>query len=265
MPKSSVRPRVRFWLLAAAWLAACGTVESEPVAAVDASSPDAMSTDAMAAPDAAVLTAACSQDPSCGEVETISSVDDLIAVTRRCPTWDAVLVDRYRNRTATIRVGSDIEVCVGHIPLPLDCSGGIPCEAGVRLEVDRFLAGVDSSVGCPGGVVLAAGARFRIRYDVMPGGQRSQFRVPNLRFERACDAACSPSERRCDGNGGCYPADEVCFACGRGTQEQCACRSPDNGVIGDCESCAIRGEGTVSPGHCLGGSCTRDACATCPC
>lgn len=267
----SPRRQLALAALAAASIAACGSVSDKPGRAdsgptsPDAALPDGSITDA-ASPDAASpLEPTCEPQPACGDAGQVGSLDELLGAIGQCAAWGSAEVDLFRRRTPALQTSATFAVCPEDIALPSDCETGDPlCNAGIAITVDPGLTGVEATVAC-GGAQLAAGVRFRLRYNIDPPVFGNQFRTAHLHFERPCQSECAPGESLCEESSTCYPEYEVCFACGRGTVEECACRSPDNGVLADCTECSYQQGDIVVPGQCVSGVCEFEPCETCPC
>lgn len=268
-----VSPRRELLLaaLAAASIAACGSVSDKRGGAdagsmpPDAAPSDGSVADAASADAAAPLEPTCEAQPACGDAGQVGSLEALLGAIDQCAAWGNAEVDLFRRRTPALQTSAAFAVCPEDIDLPPDCETGDPlCNAAIAITVDPRLTGVDATVAC-GGAQLAAGVRFRLRYNIDPPTFGNQFRTAHLHFERPCQSECEPGEYLCEESSTCYLADEVCFACGRGTVEECACRSPDNGVIGDCTECFYQQGDVIFPGQCVSGVCEQDPCDTCPC
>jgi len=266
-------------LLSAAWLgmaslAGCGSVSDPSGSASDAAptdaaagAPDAAAADAAIPADAAIqiVPATCEEPVVCGYAGEIENPADLVAVAGSCETWGDATVDLFRRRTPTFLASRDLSVCPADFPLPSDCLEGKPlCNAALRISVDPGLTGAAETASC-NGAQIAAGARFRVRFNMEPPNLGNPRRTAHIHFERACDAACVEGEHRCEANDSCYLDGDVCFACGYGTLEECACRTPDNGVLDDCTECVVSYGDAIYLSQCVGGTCPQDACSTCPC
>lgn len=252
---------------------ACGSVSSADDAgtAADASGGnDAAVSDG--APDgspidAAIVEANCAASPVCASAGTVATKEDIAAVGQRCATWGEEFVDSLRPRTPTLETTQATSICPGDFALPDDCSEG-NCFAAILVTVDPELSGVDPIQACKGGVQLAAGARFRLRFNLEPEQPGQPFQTAHIHFERPCDADCLPAERRCDANDNCYPGNEVCFACGYGGLEECACRDPDNENLPECSECVYILFNQEFTGRCVADSCVAppaDPCEFCIC
>jgi hypothetical protein len=208
----------------------------------------------------------CDETPVCAYAGEIGSVADIVAVAEACATWGEAEIDSLRRRTPTFLVSQSFSVCPEDFSLPADCSSGTPlCRANLFISVDPELSGVDATAACSG-AQFAAGSRFRARFHIEPPRFGNQFRVAHIQFERPCEAACVDGESRCDANQNCYLDSEVCFSCGRGTREECACRSPDNGILLDCTECRVRYDDAILISQCIDGTCGEvDPCETCTC
>lgn len=227
--------------------------------------PDGSSSTDAAAPDAGIVPNTCEPSPSCGEAGRVAATADVVAIADGCPTWGQAEVDSARNRTPTFLATQDLAVCPDDFTLPADCAQGDPlCRAAILITVDENLTGVDPTVAC-GGAQFAAGSRFRVRFTIDRPTFGNELRTAHVHFERACGADCIAGEHRCEANANCYPDGEVCFACARGTREECACRTPDNGVLADCTECQVRFDDFIVIGQCVSGICEGDPCDTCPC
>jgi hypothetical protein len=243
-------------------LVGCGSVKSSSDAGtssdsgteIDAAAPPDASPDEA---DAAIVAVTCQAPPVCGAW---------------CQLWGAADVDSVRNRTPSFLVANDFSVCPDDVPLPPDCSSGETlCNAQVLITVDPNLNGVAETAAC-NGALFSAGSRFRVRFNLEPPSQVNQFLTAHLHIERPCGAECEDGEHRCEANDNCYQDRDVCFACARGTLEECACRNADNGVLSDCTECEFSYGDVVELGECLSGECVSDekvycftCCDTCPC
>jgi hypothetical protein len=267
----SPRRELLLAVLAATCLAACGSVSDKPGAAdsgptpPDAAPPDASLADAASADAGGKLEPTCEPQPACGDAGQVGSLEALLGAIGECAMWGTAEVDLFRRRTPALQASAAFAVCPEDLDLPPDCEVGEPlCNASIAITVDPGLSGVDATVAC-GGAQLAAGARFRLRYNINPPYFGNEFRTAHLHFERPCQSECEEGEYLCEESSTCYPDYEVCFACGLGTVEECACRSPDNGVIEDCTECQYQQGDVIFPGQCVSGLCENDPCDTCPC
>jgi hypothetical protein len=217
--------------------------------------------------DAAIVEANCAAPPVCASAGTVATKEDISAVGQRCATWGEEYVDSLRPRSPTLETTQATSICPGDFALPDDCSEG-NCFAAIRITVDPELSGVDPIQACKDGVQLAAGARFRLRFNLEPEEPGQPFQTAHVHFERPCDADCLPEERRCDANDNCYPGSEVCFACGYAGLQECACRDPDNDNLPECSECVFIDFNQVFTGRCVAGSCVappEDPCEFCVC
>jgi hypothetical protein len=273
MPELAMSPRRELLLavLAAASIAGCGSVSDKPGAAdsgptpSDAAPSDAASADAASTDAGGELEPTCAAQPACGDAGQVGSIEGLLGVIGACEAWDTAEVDLFRRRTPSLQTSAAFAVCPEDLDLPPDCEAGEPlCNAAIAITVDPGLTGAEPTVAC-GGAQLAAGVRFRLRYNIDPPTFGNEFRTAHLHFERPCQSECPGGESLCEESSTCYPDGEVCFACGRGTVEECACRSPDNGVLEDCTGCEYQQGDAIYVGQCVSGVCEFDPCDTCPC
>jgi hypothetical protein len=267
----SARRELLLAVLAAASMAACGSVSDKPGGAdsgptpPDAAPPDASLADAASADAATPLTPACEAEAACGDAGQVGSLAELLGAIDQCTAWGNAEVDRFRRRTPALQTSAAFALCPEDLDLPPDCDTGEPlCNAAIAITVDPGLTGVDATVACRG-AQLAAGVRFRLRYNIDPPVFGNEFRTAHLHFERPCQSECEPGESLCEESSTCLPDFEVCFACGRGTVEECACRTPDNGVLEDCTECDYQQGDVIYPGQCVSGVCEFEPCDTCPC
>jgi hypothetical protein len=233
-------------VVVALWLG-CGNVQSDSDGGTgsdaaepeDAASPDASEASPVdaALEDAAFVPATCAAIPVCAVAGTIATKEEIAAVGQSCPTWGQSIVDKDRPRSPTLVVTESTSVCPGDFALPDDCDGG-GCRSDITLTVDTQLAGVSPVATCDG-VQLAAGARFRLRFNLDPPFIGEVFVRAHVHFERPCGSDCVEGERRCEVNDTCHPDAEVCFACGFGNLAECACRDADNDDLPDCTDCSF--------------------------
>jgi hypothetical protein len=214
--------------------------------------------------DAGIVATTCAAPPLCASAGTVATKEDIAAVGQNCATWGEAEIDSLRPRTPTLLVSQATSICPGDFALPDDCQGKVGCYAAIVVTVDPELAGVDTTAAC-GGVQLAAGSRFRMRFNLDPLSAGLDFLTAHVHFERPCGADCVTGEHFCAANDNCYADSEICFACGYGFREECACRDADNGILADCFDCSYD-DPERNLGLCLRGVCELDVpCSTCPC
>ena len=214
--------------------------------------------------DAMMVPATCEDVPLCGPAGVVGSAEDVVAIADQCALWGNADIDRFRRRTPTFVAKNFLSVCPEDFAQPADCPAEDPCNP-LYISVDPQLNGVDPTAACFG-AQFAAGVRFRVRLNIDPPTVGNQFRTPNIHFERPCDAECRDDEHRCDPIDNCYPDDDYCLACGLGTAEECACRTPDIAVLPDCTECEYQVGDQVFLGACFDAICDPKACdAECTC
>jgi hypothetical protein len=212
-----------------------------------------------------IVEATCSEPPDCGYAGEVGSTADMVAVVEKCETWGEVDVDRFNPRTPTLLATQTITVCSEDFSLPSNCEGKPRCFANLRITVDPDLEGADEIAFCPNdttGATIDPGVRFRVRYNLDPPNVGFPNYTAHIHFERSCDAECVAGEHRCEPIEGCFDDNDFCFDCGLGTKEECACRTPDNGVFLDCTPCEFILGDAVYLGACQDGFCDIKACDT---
>lgn len=217
--------------------------------------------------DAMSVPVTCEDDPVCGPAGDVGTAADIAAIAAECATWGNAEVDRFRRRTPTFLASSPISVCPEDFAPPSDCQvGKPPCYAPMLITVDPQLTGAGETAACSG-AQFAAGARFRVRFNLDPPTFITSERTPHIHFERACEEECEDGEHRCEAIDGCYPDDDYCFECGFGTEAQCACLTADITVLPDCTECTYFLDDAGYFGLCLDGLCETltEACNECPC
>jgi hypothetical protein len=218
-----------------------------------------------AATDAAFVPEGCAASPPCGVAGSVATKEEIAAIGQNCTAWGPPTdIDSQRPKTPTYVATESVSVCPADFALPEDCEDG-SCFAAIYVSVDPELVGVDPIASCDG-VQVAAGARFRLGFNIRPEEPGGGFRTAEVHFERPCDAPCVNDELRCEANDSCYPGDQLCFLCNYDERELCACRSPEGGVLADCTECTYFYFPLETNGLCVQGRCELEVdCSTCPC
>lgn len=136
-------------------------------------------------------------------------------------------------------------------PVPSDCADR--CTSGPFLQVVGDVPGV-TSAGTT--VSIAAGATFRLRFDIPTGGLLRP--EPVVYFERPTCLECSSGGRRCDVDDACYDAGErYCLECDGDSPMRCACVDESGMNVPDDTECFFVTGDIAEVGVCESGSCMR--------
>ncbi len=136
-------------------------------------------------------------------------------------------------------------------PIPSDCADR--CMDGPFVQVHGDVPGVTAA----GGVVsIAAGAVFRLRFDIPTGSRRRPEAV--IYFERPTCLDCSAGGQRCGVDDACYDAGEsYCLQCDGDSPMRCACVDERGMDLPDDTECFFVTGDIAEIGRCQAGNCTR--------
>ena len=150
--------------------------DDQDASTTDGGPPDGGPPDA-AALDAAFVPAGCSASPPCGVAGSVATKEEIAAIGQNCTAWGPPTdIDSLRPKTPTYVATASVSVCPADFALPEDCEDG-GCFAAIYVSVDPELVGVDPIAACEG-VQLAAGARFRLGFNIRPGRSRGEASAP---------------------------------------------------------------------------------------
>ncbi len=140
--------------------------DDQDASTTDGGPPDAGPPDA-APLDAAFVPVGCSVSPPCGVAGSVATKEEIAAIGQNCTAWGPPTdIDSLRAKTPTYVATESVSVCPADFALPEDCEDG-GCFAAIYVSVDPELVGVDPIAACEG-VQLAAGARFRLGFNIRP-------------------------------------------------------------------------------------------------